>query len=129
LRFSGIVFNPGLAGERSEGNVVSRNLIGADANGQQRMGNAVDGITFFGARGNSILDNVVVANGFNGISLVQTFDGNGSVENEVRGNFIGTTAEGSFGLGNVVDGVAVFNGQNNTIGGTSTEHRNIISSN
>jgi len=49
--------------------------------------------------------------------------------NKVEGNFIGTNAGGTQGLGNGIDGVSLFEARNNTVGGTTRSARNVISAN
>lgn len=71
--------------------------------------------------------------------IINRFSSNGifldSSNNTVAGNYIGTTADGSGEAGNIGDGVGIFSGiaiaqaNNNTIGGTSTADRNVISGN
>ena len=53
-----------------------------------------------------------------------------SDNNNVFGNYIGTDATGTVGLGNVLNGVFITNGSSgNTIGGSTTAQRNVISGN
>lgn len=47
----------------------------------------------------------------------------------VRCNLIGTSADGSFALGNGAGGIQVFSSVNSTIGSTATIYRNLISGN
>ncbi|HKZ26575.1 MAG TPA: right-handed parallel beta-helix repeat-containing protein [Rubrobacteraceae bacterium] len=61
----------------------------------------------------------------NGVLL----SGSGATDNKIEGNFIGTNAAGTADLGNGDDGVDVFGADNNTIGGTATGARNILSGN
>ncbi len=57
-------------------------------------------------------------------------DGATATGNLVIGNYIGTDATGAVALGNSVDGVALNNGaSNNTIGGSTSTARNVISGN
>ena len=49
--------------------------------------------------------------------------------NRILGNYIGTDFNGTAALGNDGDGIRVINADNNTIGGTSTGARNVISGN
>jgi hypothetical protein len=64
--------------------------------------------------------------------VINRFAGNGiliqSNGNTVAGNFIGTNASGTGGLGNALDGISV-QASSNTIGGTTTAARNVISAN
>jgi len=54
-------------------------------------------------------------------------DTNGS--NLIEGNYIGTDATGGVDQGNTLDGIHIDGSANNTIGGTTTSSRNIISGN
>ncbi|MDQ3117179.1 MAG: hypothetical protein M3Q86_11350 [Verrucomicrobiota bacterium] len=77
--------------------------------------------------------NVISANGLdnspstssNGILIM----GESATGNLVQGNFIGTDISGGIDLGNVNDGVHIFDAPNNNVGGTLTGARNIISGN
>lgn len=64
--------------------------------------------------------------------VINRFAGNGiliqSNGNTVAGNFIGTDASGTGALGNSLDGISL-QASSNTIGGTTTTARNIISAN
>src|SRR5256714_11418960 len=64
--------------------------------------------------------------------VINRFAGNGiliqSNGNTVAGNFIGTNASGTGALGNSLDGISLQT-SSNTIGGTTTTARNIISGN
>jgi titin len=111
-------------------NIISGNYIGTDANGTDDQGNAWRGVHIHsGAQNNTIGGatpgerNVISGNDRNGI----TISGSG---NTVCGNYIGTDASGTADLGNAEDGVNIYNdAQNNIIGGTMPDERNIISGN
>src|SRR5262249_26374053 len=66
-------------------------------------------------------------NGVNGVEI----NSSGTSGNVVLGNFIGTDQSGTAKLGNGNDGVMIITGaiSNNTIGGTATGARNLISGN
>ena len=55
--------------------------------------------------------------------------GSGATGNKVVGNYIGTDASGTQKLGNFVFGVYIYDAPNNTVGGTTTAERNVISGN
>src|SRR5262249_28419189 len=92
------------------------NLIGTDRTGRERAGNGRNGVYVDGASENVIgtLDNgtcpapcnVIADNREHGVR-VSSFDAFASDGNKVRGNFIGTNAEGSGPpeLGNTGSGV------------------------
>lgn len=69
--------------------------------------------------------NVISANGFVGISIWEE----GSTNNVIRGNYIGTDASGTTALGNFVNGVFVVGAQGNQVGGLTAGERNLISGN
>ena len=52
-----------------------------------------------------------------------------SSNNVIKGNFLGTSAAGTVGLGNLVGVSIILGSTNNTIGGTTAADRNIISAN
>jgi CSLREA domain-containing protein len=108
-------------------NLIQGNLIGTNASGTSPVpsstgvaigvgsGSTVGG-TVPGAR------NIISGNVF-GIAL-----GIGG-GNTVQGNFIGTDITGTIAVPNNGDGVNIFGGNNNIIGGTAAGARNIISGN
>jgi hypothetical protein len=53
----------------------------------------------------------------------------GSNNNRIECNFSGTNVTGTAALSNGDDGVLIFNGSNNTIGGTTAGARNLFSGN
>jgi hypothetical protein len=115
----------------SSGNQVQGNYIGTKKNGTEALPNSFDGIAVGGD--NNIIGgadagerNVISGNSEDGVEI-------SSSGNQVRGNYIGTKANGTGSLGNgrhgvLVDGSAVFP-SNNTIGGTTAGERNVISAN
>jgi hypothetical protein len=68
--------------------------------------------------------NIISGNNNHGV-LVSGLGGG----NKVEGNFIGTDVSGTIDLGNSLEGVSISNSPNNTVGGTVTGARNIISGN
>ncbi|MBS0260989.1 MAG: hypothetical protein JSS02_03460, partial [Planctomycetes bacterium] len=110
--------------------VIQGNRIGTDITGTLALGNAGDGIkdtfgfgtitiggTQPGAR------NVISANGASGIALVERF-----APAVVQGNYIGTNADGTSGLGNYTGIFAAYH-EDNLIGGTADNAGNLISGN
>jgi titin len=70
--------------------------------------------------------NVISGNDRQGVVIAD----DGTDNNVVCGNYIGTNANGSAALGNSWDGVWISNGaQNNTVGGQTSGERNVISGN
>lgn len=85
-------------------------------------GSTANGLTI--TAGNSTVRGLVIDHfGQNGIELET-----GSA-NDVRGNYIGVDSTGEVGAGNGGSGVDIYNSASNTIGGTGSQARNIISDN
>jgi len=114
-------------------NVVQGNYIGTDATGNVDLGNTSHGMyvaaqwtTIGGA--DSGEGNVISGNDENGIIIFS-----GSPNCTIRGNYIGTDADGDDDLGNSLSGVKLgggWPGNNNiTIGGASPGEGNVISGN
>lgn len=117
-------------GAGTEDNSVAYNYIGTDKDGETDLGNHGNGIYISqNAASNDIGSisggrNVISGNSGDGVRLSDA-DGN-----QVVGNYIGTDKDGDSPLGNEGDGVRIFNGsQGNTVGGSTIEERNVISSN
>jgi titin len=112
--------------------LVQANTIGLGVGGQG-LGNADDGIALFpGATSNTIggtvtgAGNLISGNKRFGVFL----SGNTTSNNLIEGNKIGTDETGTFGQGNVLDGIyALLGPSGNTIGGTSAGAGNVISGN
>jgi parallel beta-helix repeat protein len=126
--WSGVWINDG----GTNGNVVKGNYIGTDAGGSAALPNN-DGVNVCcGAQNNTIGGstagerNVISGNGPGPAVTIGGWDANNNV---VKGNYIGTDAGGTAALPNQ-DGVNIHSGaQNNTVGGTTTGERNVISGN
>ncbi|HKE58366.1 MAG TPA: C25 family cysteine peptidase [Pyrinomonadaceae bacterium] len=116
----------GLSLSNSNGNVIAGNFIGTNAAGTAASANGQNGIlvqaancTIGGVTAND--RNVISGNTGNGI-LVQN-----SAGTVIIGNFIGTNAAGSAGIGNGQNGIRAE--QPVTIGGGAAGQRNVISGN
>lgn len=115
----------------SGGNTIVGNYIGSNVAGTADLGNGEAGIYVLSGSnligGTTAADrNVVSGNGLSGIML----EGAGATANIVRGNYVGTSANGASGLGNDGAGVEIYLGaSNNTIGGTAAGAGNVISGN
>ena len=112
--------------------LIQGNLIGTDVSGTAALGNTSHGVRLGHAADVLIggtepdVGNTISANGNMGVLVVYS----GSTGNIVQGNHIGTNVSGTGALGNAWDGVWIDAGAHgNTIGGTSTGARNIISGN
>ena len=118
-----------ILGGGATGNQVLGNWIGTNIGGTSQVGNALDGVLIENAPGNVIgqagAGNVISGNDGNGIQLF----GAGSSGNVVLANLIGTDASGTAALGNSQNGVLLNNVPGATIGGTSSQARNVISGN
>ncbi|MEZ4592400.1 MAG: hypothetical protein R3D55_14840 [Chloroflexota bacterium] len=143
-QIDGLTFQPGSEGSTVRGLVIGNfdsagirilsdsitvrcNHLGIGADGLSSMGNEagvhVSGIeNTIGGQGGPAQRNVISANRIYGISLAST----GSYT-RVRGNFVGTTADG---LGDLGNGIGVYiNGGNNLVGGANLLAGNVISGN
>ena len=118
------------------GNQVLGNYIGTDLSGLNAIPNSADGVdlaavsgntiggTVLGSSGMNLAGNVISGNSVSGISFTA-----GASSNQVLGNLIGTNALGTKSRPNTGDGVNLANVAGNTIGGTATGDRNVISGN
>jgi len=113
----------------ASGNSVRGNYIGTNAAGTAAVANGKCGVSV-GSPNNTIggptagWRNVISGNGADGVIIA----GTGATKNTVIGNYIGTDAAGSARLGNVLYGVEISQ-PNNTVGGTLSALRNVISGN
>ncbi len=126
-------------GSNTSGNIISGNYIGVDVTGTSKIGNSHAGIfATDGTNKNTIgyksgmasqgaWRNVISGNGFFGILLADE----GTDENSISGNYIGTSSSGDSALGNGFGGVALVNGPSNNVigGGTGENGENLISGN
>jgi parallel beta-helix repeat protein/VCBS repeat-containing protein len=118
----------GIIADGSSQLTIRGNYIGTDATGTLDRGNGDYGIKLLSddnvVGGTNPTDrNVISGNDQDGIYIL------GSTGNVVRGNYIGTTKDGTAALGNGGTGVWVRNASGNTIGGTGLDDRNVISGN
>ena len=113
------------------GNVVQGNYIGTNAAGTGAVPNQGNGVwiqngaqfNHIGIAGNG---NIISGNTQNGVHI----EDSGTNQNVVAHNYIGTDKNGAVALGNAQAGVLIDNGAlGNTIGGTVTADRNVISGN
>ena len=120
-------------GAGTSNNVVQGNYIGVDVTGLVALANGDTGVVVSnGATSNTIGGatsahrNVISGNTSFGVQLT----GSGTDSNTVSGNYIGTDSTGTAALGNGSDGIRIGAGaSSNTIGGTTSGERNIISGN
>ena len=130
-------FSDGIELAEAGGNVIRGNFIGTDTSGTVALGNANNGIRIFLSSDNIIggtaprARNIISGNAFMGIDI---FSFGSETGNVIQGNFIGTDASGTLGLGNgtsggLTSGVHINNVPGNIIGGRRPGARNVISDN
>ena len=110
----------------SQGNLVQQNYIGLDSIGFGDLGNAGPGVRALAG------NNTIGGTAFSG-NIISGNDGAGvliaSSSNLIQGNFIGTNSGGNAKVPNATDGVLFESGSGNTVGGTVSGARNVISGN
>lgn len=114
-------------------NVVQGNFIGTDVTGTQALGNVLSGVAIQGGASNNRIGgpgagerNLISANHEAGVVIQD----DGTTENVVQGNSIGTDVTGTQALGNVHSGVGIEDGaSNNQIGGSGDGEGNLLSGN
>ena len=126
-----------IVGSGATGNLVEGNYIGTNAAGTAALANTGDGVQIEGGATNNTIGgitatpgtgagNVISGNTSNGVEI----SGTGTAGNVVAGNLIGTNAVGEGALRNGYNGVEIDTGAaQNTVGGTVTGARNVISGN
>ncbi len=122
----------GIRLDTGTGNLIAGNTIGLNDDGDAPLSNGRDGIVLYvGAHQNTIggttasAGNVLSGNNGAGIWLL----GGDVWGNPIQGNAIGTDANGTTGLGNGNDGVAIEGAYGNIIGGVVSGAGNLISGN
>ncbi len=107
--------------------IIQNNYIGTGTGGNTDLGNGQRGIRVDASNDNQIgvtsNGNVISGNGNHGI-LVSSSTGT-----EIINNYIGPGADGSTDLGNDGHGINLDNADNTTIGGSTSNDRNVISGN
>jgi len=118
-----------IGGAGADNNVVKGNLIGVDASGSAAMNNRNGVHIYAEARANIIGGtdpgdrNIISGN--NGVGI--TIRGSANI---VQGNYIGTDASGTAAIPNGMEGIWIApDAQDNIVGGSSAEERNVISGN
>ncbi len=120
----------GVSIRNSSGNAVKGNYLGTDAAGAAAIPN-LHGVFIWDAPNNTVggtapgEGNVISGNNEEGVVISQV----GATGNLVAGNFIGTDPTGTVALGNIQNGVYIDSSSGNTVGGTSTGARNVITGN
>ena len=110
--------------------VIQGNLIGTDATGTQKLGNALAGIQIVG--GDTVTIGGTDSNARNVISgnTGQGITATGATNLIVQGNFVGVASDGLTALGNTGDGIAINSGSDGAlVGGTDPGAGNIVANN
>ena len=121
----------GIRIDSSTGNAVCGNFIGTDASGTAALPNGSEGVYLTNSANSNTIGgsspgegNIISGNANHGVWV------EGSTGNAVEGNYIGTDGSGTGALANGGAGVFLDSGANsNTIGGTTTAERNVVSGN
>ncbi len=122
----GIAISSGSSGNTIAGNWIGRfNSDGTDAGVGEANTDA--GIYLQGNNniigGSTLADRNVISGNADGVVLT----GTGAYSNIVSGNYIGTSVSGNSNIGNSFDGILIeASAYNNTIGGATAAHGNII---
>ncbi|MGE5276881.1 MAG: IPT/TIG domain-containing protein [Acidobacteriota bacterium] len=119
-----------ITGSAATGNQIQGNLVGTDSSGTAARPNTSAGI-YVDSAGNTIGGTAagagnLVSGGQYGIVLT----GAGATSNTILGNRIGLDTTGTAKLPNIYGGIVLQQGAaNNTVGGTASSARNVISGN
>ena len=119
----------------SGGTTLSDNSIGLAGNGLSAVANGAAGVFVFGSSNNLIGTsslgggNFISGNNQAGVEIFSPAPSAPANHNEVRGNRIGISTAGSFSVPNRSNGVEIYNGSYNVIGGLGSHERNTISGN
>ena len=120
-----------LSGSGATGNKVIGNFLGTTPDGTTALANNVGIYLGSGASNNTIggttlAERNLISGNTNGVLI----DGSTSTGNKVAGNTIGTNAAATAALPNTNNGITIQNSaSNNTVGGTTSAERNLISGN
>jgi parallel beta-helix repeat protein len=106
----------------STNNTISENYIGIDYSGTTAFPNSMGVYMDQGTYGNTITNNVISGNTMAGIVMDKTSS------NIITGNLVGSNATGTLSVPNG-DGIMLNETNYNTIGGSTSNERNILSGN
>ena len=116
--------------ETGGANVIEGNYIGTDATGSAAAANLLNGVFILSSNNNRVgglttsARNVISGNFNNGVHMAL-----GASNNLVQGNYIGVNAAGTAALPNESGIVFFNNAPNNTVGGSTVAHKNVVSGN
>ena len=115
----------------TSGNTAQGNWVGLNAAGTAAVANQAAGLAFIdNSTANSSIANVISGNLAYGIGILKYNTAFGSHNNTILGNLIGTDPTGMNAIPNVGIGISIGDGSSgNIVGGTTPEHRNVISGN
>jgi hypothetical protein len=118
-----------IEGANAGGTFVQDNLIGTDSTGEFDLGNAREGILIQNATDAVIEGDAkgsqVISGNLQGIVI----NGASAIRNLIEGNLIGTDKTGQTAMPNAQEGVDIEGSPGNTVGGTTSAARNLISAN
>jgi titin len=125
-------FTPyGILIEAAGGNTIVGNFIGTNASGSIARGNSGAGILIDRASNNTIGGTAAadrnLISGNAGLGVI--IQGAGSTTNIIQGNYVGTDLNGTIAVPNEGSGIFIDNAPYNTVGGTVTGARNVVSGN
>ena len=117
--------------EGGRGNQIQGNLIGTTSTGNSDIGNGADGIDIVNSPANLIggvkAQNIITGNNGQGVLITGMYgSGQGTT---VQGNIIGANTAASQTSGNAFNGISLVDTTYNTIGGTTPQSVNVITSN
>lgn len=121
-----------LSGTSTANNSVQGNYIGTNAAGDAAVANEVSGIAIEGGANSNTIGgtangtrNIISGNTESGV-LIYDSSSQGTSNNVVQGNYIGSDASGTVDLGNGTFGINVAFANQNTIGGSASGAGNVI---
>jgi hypothetical protein len=119
----------GLLLSQTNNTTVAGNLIGTDASGKSALPNGGSAGVEVGGTGHDNVIGGAAPNVISGNALSGIYVSSSGVNNVVRGNFIGTQADGQSPLGNKADGININTTGGLTIGGINPGDGNVIAFN
>ncbi len=116
-------------GEQAAENTISGNFIGTDRTGVAALANGSIGIALYAATHDNCVGGLLPGEG--NVISGNTNDGMriGGDGNVILGNFVGTDSSGTVAVGNAWDGIGIWAGKGNKIGGSEAGAGNLVSGN